>query len=309
MRKLLAILLPFALMLTACGGSDSSTSGKESALESVKVTSWDKDKAPKVEFDKPLTVSEPSVKTLAEGTGQAIKPGQILKYNAALFNAQDGQSTGDTYSQGTQQSMTVDDALKAQVPAVYDALIHSKVGAELAYMEPAAEAPAGSTSSPQPASLLVMRVESAKDAPKLMGQSEVKKLDEAGALPTVTRNAKNVPTIKIPAKKDAPSDLVVKVLKEGTGAKVTSSSTVTAHYAGVRWEDGKVFDSSYSRGETADFPLNQVIKGWTLGLAGQRVGSSVMLVIPAELAYGDPVQQQGAPSGPLVFVVDIKGAK
>lgn len=308
MRKLLAILLPFFLLLTACANSGSSSSSQGPALDSVKVKSWDKDKAPQVEFDKPLSVSKPTVKTLTQGSGQEIKAGQILKYNAAIFNAQDGKSVGDTYSQGTQQSMTIDDTLKTQIPEVYDALTHSKVGAELAYMEPAAASQQGSTSSPQPATLLVMRVESAKDAPKLLGQEETKKLDESGALPTVTRDAKNVPTIKIPAKKDAPADLVVKVLKQGTGATLTSSSTVTANYAGVRWADGKVFDSSFTRGETADFPLNQVIKGWTLGLAGQKVGSSVMLVIPADLAYGDPAQQ-GAPAGPLVFVVDIKAAK
>jgi peptidylprolyl isomerase len=104
-----------------------------------------------------------------------------------------------------------------------------------------------------------------------------------------------------------PTKLVVKDLKEGTGAAVASTDTVTVNYIGVACSTGKIFDSSWSRGQTAQFPLNQVIKGWTEGLAGMKVGGSRLLGIPADLAYGSqpPAGSGIAPDEPLWFVVDM----
>ena len=82
----------------------------------------------------------------------------------------------------------------------------------------------------------------------------------------------------------------------------------------MQWADGdnhkagEVFDSSYETGQPATFGLGQVITGWTKGLAGQKVGSTVLLTIPASMAYGDD-GSTGGPTGTLVFVVDIKSAE
>ena len=84
---------------------------------------------------------------------------------------------------------------------------------------------------------------------------------------------------------------------------------MTAHYTGMLL-DGTVFDSSWDRGSPSTFSLQGVIPGWTQGLAGQTVGSQVLLVIPAELGYGE--QGSGGtipPNSPLVFVVDILAAE
>ena len=107
------------------------------------------------------------------------------------------------------------------------------------------------------------------------------------------------------AKKTA-SGLAYKVLTPGKGkAHPTSTSEVTVHYTG--WTtDGKMFDSSYSRGETATFPLGRVIPGWTDGLQVMSVGDKVRFWIPEELAYkGKP----GAPQGMLVFDVELVSIK
>ena len=101
---------------------------------------------------------------------------------------------------------------------------------------------------------------------------------------------------------------MVKVLTEGKGDVLKETDTVTANYVGWTWADGKKFDSSYDRGTTQDFGLQQVIPGWTKGLTGQKVGSKVLMVIPSSLAYGDSTAS-GQPAGPLVFVVDIVAKK
>ena len=101
-----------------------------------------------------------------------------------------------------------------------------------------------------------------------------------------------------------PSGLASRVLQAGTGnAKPSSRSKVTVHYSG--WTtDGRMFDSSVTRGETISFPLNGVIKGWTEGLQLMVVGETRRFWIPAELAYGHR-PGGGRPGGMLVFDVEL----
>ncbi|WP_162045464.1 FKBP-type peptidyl-prolyl cis-trans isomerase [Vibrio taketomensis] len=100
------------------------------------------------------------------------------------------------------------------------------------------------------------------------------------------------------------SGLMYKVLKPAEGEKPKDTDTVEVHYKGTLI-DGTQFDSSYDRGETATFPLNRVIPGWTEGVQLMPVGSKFEFVIPPELAYGD----QDTPSIPanstLVFEVEL----
>ena len=105
----------------------------------------------------------------------------------------------------------------------------------------------------------------------------------------------------------APTTLVIEDLKPGTGADVKATSSVTVDYIGVGCSTGKIFDSSYSRGQPATFPLNGVIKGWSEGLVGMKVGGQRLLGIPSDLAYGPSGQGAGiGPNEALWFVVDMK---
>jgi len=102
-----------------------------------------------------------------------------------------------------------------------------------------------------------------------------------------------------------PSGLQYKVIKAGTGAKPTKENTVKVHYKGTLI-DGKVFDSSYDRGEPIEFPLGGVIAGWTEGLQLMPVGSKYMLYIPSNLAYGENGAGQSiGPNEALIFEVEL----
>jgi peptidylprolyl isomerase len=104
--------------------------------------------------------------------------------------------------------------------------------------------------------------------------------------------------------------LVVKTLIQGTGPAVKAGQNITVNYIGVTYKDGQKFDASWDRGQPASFPIGvgQVIPGWDQGLVGVKVGSRVQLDIPANLAYGDN-PGNGAPGGPLRFVVDLLAAQ
>lgn len=100
------------------------------------------------------------------------------------------------------------------------------------------------------------------------------------------------------------SGLQYKVITQGTGAKPKATDTVTVHYEG-KLLDGKVFDSSYERGAPVQFPLNQVIKGWTEGLQLMPQGSKYELYIPSELAYGEAGNPAIEPNSVLIFTVEL----
>lgn len=107
---------------------------------------------------------------------------------------------------------------------------------------------------------------------------------------------------------DPPSDLVVETLVAGDGDEVSAGDLLLADYAGVLWDSGEEFDSSWGRGEPAAFGIGvgAVIDGWDAGLVGQTVGSRVLLTIPPEQAYGDQDTGTIPPDSTLVFVVDIR---
>jgi FKBP-type peptidyl-prolyl cis-trans isomerase len=121
--------------------------------------------------------------------------------------------------------------------------------------------------------------------------------------PTTTDNKKNKITMI--------QGMKIETTKEGSGPEIKNGQTAVVHYTG-KLTDGKVFDSSKTRGTPFEFPLGagMVIKGWELGVLGMKVGETRMLTIPAELGYG----ANGAggvipPNATLIFEVELLGIK
>ncbi len=136
------------------------------------------------------------------------------------------------------------------------------------------------------------------------GRVQKKQAEEAGKL-----SAEGVEYLAENAKRDAitvtDSGLQYEVLTEGKGAIPDSTAKVRTHYHGTLI-DGTVFDSSYDRGEPAEFPVNGVIAGWTEALQLMKEGSKWRLHVPSALAYGE--KGAGGAIGPhatLVFDVEL----
>lgn len=96
-------------------------------------------------------------------------------------------------------------------------------------------------------------------------------------------------------------------LKDGNGEEVKPGATVTAHYTGAVAATGVIFQSSHDFGQAISFGLRQVIKGWTQGVPGMKVGGTRRLIIPADMAYGsNPPPGAGIPpDAALVFDIEL----
>jgi FKBP-type peptidyl-prolyl cis-trans isomerase FkpA len=112
---------------------------------------------------------------------------------------------------------------------------------------------------------------------------------------------------KEPGATKLPSGVVYKTLTPGTGPSPAATDRVKVNYEG-KLTNGTVFDSSYKRGQPAEFGLNQVIKCWTEGVSKMKVGEKARLVCPSDAAYGDQGHPPTIPGGAtLVFDVELLG--
>lgn len=107
-------------------------------------------------------------------------------------------------------------------------------------------------------------------------------------------------------RKDRVAELEVTDIEVGTGEEVKPGATITAHYTGALVKNGIIFQSSHDFGKAISFGLDQVIKGWTNGVPGMKVGGMRRLVIPSEMAYGSVRAAKNIPpNSDLVFDIEL----
>ncbi len=256
--------------------------------------------------DTPFELGTSTVSVLTAGDGDTVGDTDTVAVQFALVNGADGETIQSSYAEGP-VNVTLDDpqgltflldSIKGR--AIGDRLLVG-IAPEDGFGDDLAE---DAPFSAEDTLLYIVDILGVV-ADRAIGEPVT---DIPAGLPEVQTDDEDAVTgITVPAG-DAPAELVIQPLIIGSGRAVTAEDTLTVQYWGVLYSDGSTFDSSWERGEPAEFALTGVIPGWTQGLDGQTVGSRVLLIVPPDLGYGDQ-EQQGIPaSSTLVFAVDILAA-
>jgi FKBP-type peptidyl-prolyl cis-trans isomerase len=320
MRRLLAItIIPLlaCLVIAGCGSSKPSASSSSSSSAAASNSNSNSSvtvagafgSTPVVKIPKLKANNKLTVKTVIPGTGSTVTKADAMAANFVLYfwNGTSNSLKANTFS----QNPTVIGG--TMLPGLETALIGQKVGSRVLAVIPPAEG-YGTAGNSQlgitGSTTLVFVIDVIKSYADTASASGAQESNGGGSLPTVTPHTGSAPTITIPAN-NPPSALVSKTLIKGSGPKVVKGQYVIAQYTGYIWRTKKVFDSSWTSGSPFGFVIGaspeQVIPGWDSGLAGQTVGSRVMLVIPPKDAYGSTGASQAGitATDTLVFVVDI----
>jgi peptidylprolyl isomerase len=313
-----ALLIP---ALVACGGGSDDSDSSSSASESSSAGSGEA--APTGELDgvsftgdvgDDLTAkwtaaidapSETEVTTLVKGDGDPVADGDTVSTYLWLGNGTTQKEAFSDYSNGAAEALPIDQILAgatygSRVAAVLPAsdIFGSQGNEQLGIgaddtLVVVADLVEKAEESPTPSS------DSAEDAEPDTQPSVIEKDGKPTGL--------DFSGIEEPAL-DTPVQRVV--LEEGDGAAVKASDTVEVDYLGSTYQADAPFDESYSGGQPLTSPLSGLIKGWSIGLTGVKVGSRVLLQIPPAYGYGAQGSGESIPANAtLWFVIDVRGVQ
>jgi peptidylprolyl isomerase len=304
-------VLPFLLVATlgfglaSCGDDEGGASSANSdAFDKVSVTG-EVGESIKVTYDSQVSVDDATSKVLTEGDGPELSDGDQVTTHVYLGNGFTKEQALNTYDSGSPEQLTLDEQQLSEV--FLEALSGHTIGSRVAVLAPASEA-FGETGNPalgignEDTILLVADLIEIYEPPEAtdvpaskMPELVIEKGDPVGF------DFSGLP-------KPKPDDELKRtILEKGDGETVTPDMTLTVDYLGQVYEGKKPFDESYSK-EPAEFSLNQVVQGWTIGLSGVKVGSRVLLAIPPALGYGEQAQPDIPANSTLYFVIDIRAA-
>jgi peptidylprolyl isomerase len=314
-RRLVTSLALVALTATgvAVVGAGAAGAGLADTKALAKVTVVGAaDQKPTVQFTAPFTTGDTTTRVISDGSGGKLLKGQTITFDYIIVDGRTGKELGTSF--GSTPIATVLDK-KQTSAAIVESLVGATVGSRLLIAVSPDEGLAKSAKQngapgvkDDDTLLFVVDVRSARET---LTRAKGEKVTPPAGLPKIVLAKNGKPKISVPKQK-APADLVVQPLIKGEGPEVTSGQTVTVHYTGVVWNSGKQFDSSWDRGQPAQFAIGtgNVIAGWDTGLVGQTVGSQVLLVVPPDQGYGKDGNPQAGIKGTdtLVFVVDLLGA-
>lgn len=239
---------------------------------------------------------------LVVGTGDAVIPDGTVEVQYSVINPGDKSELESSWAVGE----AVPIPLGQVFPAFGEAMDGMLVGGRRAFVVPATDVvgdpppPESGLTADDSVLFVVDLVSVSEGVPEQDGavkpnENAQKAADDRGA-----------PEMSVPEGTKDTTELIWIDDVVGEGDVVCPGDSVLAHYTGIQASDGKEFDSSWERGQPIEFGLDGVIKGWTDGLVGMKVGGRRTLVIPADQAYGDEASG-GGPSGVLVFTIDLIG--
>ncbi|WP_235929054.1 FKBP-type peptidyl-prolyl cis-trans isomerase [Marisediminicola senii] len=316
-KKLLSSLAiaGLALTLVACSPAEEETatadcdvteSGESSELIEV---SGEQGAVPEVTFESPLTPTTTERSVITEGEGTAAVAGSTVTVDYTAFNGTTGEEIEATgYDEEGTQRFTLD--AEQLLPGLLKAMSCSTAGERVAAVIPPVDA-FGDTGNEalavgaEDSLVFVIDVIEVAEPVEALPRAEGEAVDPVEGLPTVELAEDGEPTITVPAT-EAPTELLIEPLIIGDGDVVESGDNVTVHYTGMKWT-GEIFDSSWERGEPAEFTTAEgaLIEGFRAAIVGQTVGSQVIAVIPPADGYGEAGQGDITGTDTLVFVADI----
>ena len=324
MKRTLTLIPALALAATtlvSCSSDGTNSSGSPSDLgfecapsgsvsDNIEVTGEHGEEV-KITADTPANVKKQETKLIDQGDGRDIESGDAIGVTISLFDGETGDAvTSETNTIGIQEDQIqawIGNALAcggtqsrvvsvAPVSAIWEDVTSTgfdmlKQDGSVIMVFDALGAQPGET---PPEDMLDKAEGTAKSAP--------------ADYPTVALSDTGEQTITIPEGVEAPEKLEVGTLIEGDGETVQPGDRVWVTYRGVIWRTGEEFDSSWSRGEPTSFTTTGVIGGFKEALEGQKVGSQVISIVPAEDGGygGDWLEQNGHERDDvMVFVLDI----
>jgi peptidylprolyl isomerase len=263
---------------------------------------------PVVTVNAPFDVKTSAVDVISAGKGAKARKGSTITFDYVLINGRTGQEIETSFG-GNPKSLVLDP--KQVQPTLVKSLVGTHTGSRVlvavAPKDGLAKAASGSDPTIQKDDTLLFLFDIRESLTRATGAA----VAPVDGLPAVKLAKNGAPTITMP-KGDPPTSLVAQPLIKGTGPVVTAGQKINVQYTGALWRNGKVFDSSWARGQSFNVQVGagQVIDGWDEGLVGQTVGSQVLLVVPPDKGYGASGQPSAGIQGTdtMVFVVDILGA-
>jgi FKBP-type peptidyl-prolyl cis-trans isomerase len=303
-RKLLAVLLvPALLALGACGdddeSSDSGASPEATGIDGVSVGGEFGDQ-PTFDVDATVTADSTEVKTLSEGDGDVVKAGDSVTINYVGVIAGSDQPFDSSWARNSPATFPLKSGPNNLIPGLVKAIEGQREGSRVVAVVPPSEGfgkAGNSTVGIQSDSTLVFVID-------ILKPLEVKTSDLGGV--TVEGKFGDEPTVDFEPVMSV-DKTEIKTLSKGDGEVVEASDEVTVNYQGINGRTGDEFDSSWTNGKPATFTLSGVVPGFSKAIAGQTVGSRVLVAIPPEDGYGSAGNPQAGIQGTdtLIFVIDI----
>ncbi|MFF6950168.1 FKBP-type peptidyl-prolyl cis-trans isomerase [Streptomyces iakyrus] len=318
-RRVAALLAVPALLFTAACGSDDGNNGDTAGgVAEIKGKVGAKPEISVPKDGKPS--DETVVKTVSAGSGTPIKGSDFVRLDWTVEKWGGGQELGGTWAAGAtgdkaprRQSIEQIGKPSQQLPEkVLDAVKGKKPGSRILVQGTAGDLIGQSlnTSSGIAAKDVLIWVVDPVGAASVDTKAEAKgeQAPSEPGMPEVKSPSQKAAVITVPKGEKPPKELKEQVLIKGDGKKVEAGQGLIAQYTGVKWEDGKKFDSSWDHGGATAFQIGNgsVVAGWDKGLVGKHVGDRVLLVIPPSLGYGASPQSELS-KNTLVFTVDILG--
>ncbi|HWM34525.1 MAG TPA: FKBP-type peptidyl-prolyl cis-trans isomerase [Pseudolysinimonas sp.] len=254
---------------------------------------------PTVDFNAPLSLPAVQRTVITDGDGAELQDGATAKIHFTVYNGETGDRLDSTgYEPTGLFEATLDDTVL--LSGLVQTLRCTTVGSRVVGVVPPSAA-FGDAGNDQigvgPGQSVVFIVDVVDVVEPL------KPAAWTSDVPEVVFGSDGTPTVTLPAG-DPPAELLMDVIEKGDGETVTASDAPKLDYQGTSWDTGEVFDQSFG-GDPIALPATQYVKGFTAAILGQKVGSTLLVSIPPDYAYGPDANAHPLGGQTLLFVIEI----